>query len=378
MELFRRPDFDHGRLVEQAMRHGLLAALAEFLNRHGLRRDLPARLRAPVISALRHNEYRAHFLTTEAARVAATLADAGLTLAFTKGVVLQNSLYGVPGIRNFNDIDLMIAPGDREPVRAALLDAGFTAGTDFDPGPRTSGPSPGRRADVPAVAGPLAALPPPHRRPVRAGRGGGRRQQPDLARQRVAGADGRGDGRRGARGRHRRGDAADAVAGAHLSLPVPARVPGGLDRTDRTPQGRLAGAVRRHLAPLGAAAAAGTRRHRRRRRGVRAGRPDRLGGRPHRPALRQSPRRGTGTRRPCPPGWLASAGGGAGNGSCGAGTSASGCGRPLRVSSQHRRHRNGPAAARTRVTSSRPTAASPHGPPRRACRWRSTAGRWSS
>ncbi|MYV89336.1 nucleotidyltransferase family protein [Streptomyces sp. SID1034] len=133
-ELIKRPDFDHGRLVEQAMRHGLLAALAEFLNRHGLRRDLPARLRAPVISALRHSEYRAHFLTTEAARVAATLADAGLTVAFTKGVVLQNSLYGVPGIRNFNDIDLMIAPGDREPVRARLLDAGFTASTDFDPG----------------------------------------------------------------------------------------------------------------------------------------------------------------------------------------------------------------------------------------------------
>ncbi|MFJ9424543.1 nucleotidyltransferase family protein [Streptomyces sp. NPDC101249] len=133
-ELIRRPDFDHGRLVEQAMRHGLLAALADLLNRHGLRRDLPARLRAPVMAALRHNEYRAHFLTTEAARLAGTLAEAGLTCAFTKGVVLQNSLYAVPGIRNFNDVDLMIAPGDREPVRAALLDAGFTAGTDFDPG----------------------------------------------------------------------------------------------------------------------------------------------------------------------------------------------------------------------------------------------------
>ncbi|MFF5858534.1 nucleotidyltransferase family protein [Streptomyces sp. NPDC012751] len=141
-ELIRRPDFDHGRLVEQAMRHGLLAALADFLNRHGLRRDLPARLRAPVISALRHSEYRAHFLTTEAARVAAALAEAGLTLAFTKGVVLQNSLYDVPGIRNFNDIDLMIAPDDREPVRAALLEAGFAASTEFDPGTKDLRPLP--------------------------------------------------------------------------------------------------------------------------------------------------------------------------------------------------------------------------------------------
>ncbi|MFF5563242.1 nucleotidyltransferase family protein [Streptomyces sp. NPDC012623] len=139
-ELIKRPDFDHGRLVEQAMRHGLLAALAAFLNRHGLRRDLPARLRAPVMSALRYNEYHAHFLTTEAARLAATLADAGVTLAFTKGVVLQNSLYDVPGIRNFNDIDLMIAPADRESVRAALLDAGFTASTDFDPGTKALRP----------------------------------------------------------------------------------------------------------------------------------------------------------------------------------------------------------------------------------------------
>jgi len=140
VDLIRRPDFDHGRLVEQAMRHGLLAALADFLNRHGLRRDLPARLRPPVMSYLRYSEYRAHFLTVEAARVAAAMADAGVTLAFTKGIVLQESLYGVPGIRTFNDIDVMVAPADRDRIRDVLLDVGFTASTDFDPGAKVLKP----------------------------------------------------------------------------------------------------------------------------------------------------------------------------------------------------------------------------------------------
>ncbi|MGW7466955.1 nucleotidyltransferase family protein [Streptomyces xantholiticus] len=139
-DLMKRPDFDHGRLVEQAMRHGLLAALADFVNRHGLRRDLPARLRPPIMSYLRYSEYRAHFLTVEAARVATAMAEAGVTLAFTKGIVLQDSLYGVAGIRTFNDIDTMIAPSDRDRVRDVLLSIGFSASTDFDPGTKALKP----------------------------------------------------------------------------------------------------------------------------------------------------------------------------------------------------------------------------------------------
>ncbi|MGW1845545.1 nucleotidyltransferase family protein [Streptomyces sp. NPDC001966] len=128
-----RADFDHGRLVEQAMRHGLLAALAHYLHRHGLRRTLPARLRNPVLSYLLMSEHRAHLLTHEALRVSTALEGAGIQAAWTKGVVLQSTLYDDSGVRTYNDIDLMIAPADRERTQAALVDLGYEAAVAFDP-----------------------------------------------------------------------------------------------------------------------------------------------------------------------------------------------------------------------------------------------------
>ncbi|MER5431783.1 nucleotidyltransferase family protein [Streptomyces sp. NPDC002588] len=124
--LLRRKGFDHGRLVEQAMRQGLLAALADFVLRHDLRRALPARLRNPVATYLQVSKYRAARLTSEAARISAALTTAGLPAAWTKGVVLQSTLYDGTGTRTFNDIDLMIHPRERTTLPERLVDLGYT------------------------------------------------------------------------------------------------------------------------------------------------------------------------------------------------------------------------------------------------------------
>ncbi|WP_327341269.1 nucleotidyltransferase family protein [Streptomyces europaeiscabiei] len=128
-----RPDFAHGELVQQAMRHNLLPALADFLNRHGLRKTLPHRLRTPVLNQLRLSEHRGRLLTREAARVSEGLARAGVRAAWTKGVTLQTTLYDDTAVRSFNDIDLMIDPEDRERTRTALVDLGYTPDAVFDP-----------------------------------------------------------------------------------------------------------------------------------------------------------------------------------------------------------------------------------------------------
>jgi hypothetical protein len=133
VSLLRRPDFDHGELVQQAMRHGLLAALADFLNRHGLRKTLPHRLRTPVLHYLRLSEYRTGLLTQEAIRVSGELARAGVRAAWTKGVTLQSTLFDNTSVRTFNDIDLMVAPDDREPAKAALIGLGYVPDAVFDP-----------------------------------------------------------------------------------------------------------------------------------------------------------------------------------------------------------------------------------------------------
>lgn len=126
------PDFDHGRLVEQAMRHGLLAALADYLHRHGLRRTLPARLRNPVASYLRLSRHRARLLTGAAEQVTRVLVGEGVPAAWTKGVVLQSTLYDGTGVRTFNDIDLMIRPVDRDRIRDVLVAVGYQPATRFD------------------------------------------------------------------------------------------------------------------------------------------------------------------------------------------------------------------------------------------------------
>lgn len=131
--LLARPDFDHGRLIEYALRHKLAAALADYVHRQGLRRAFPVQLRVPLLSFLQIAQHRAAVLTAEAARVSEALAAAGIDAAWTKGLVAQERLYDGSGIRQFNDIDLMIRPEDRDRLRATLVDAGYAAEQTWDP-----------------------------------------------------------------------------------------------------------------------------------------------------------------------------------------------------------------------------------------------------
>ncbi|MFI7388441.1 nucleotidyltransferase family protein [Streptomyces sp. NPDC049813] len=131
-ELLRRPDFDHGRLIEHALRHKLGAALSDYVHRHGLRRSLPVQLRVPLLSFHQIARHRAAVLTAEAARVSRSVTAAGIAAAWTKGVVAQDRLYDGRAVRQFNDIDLMIRPGDRDRLSAALVDAGYVAEQVWD------------------------------------------------------------------------------------------------------------------------------------------------------------------------------------------------------------------------------------------------------
>lgn len=132
--------FDHGLLVQLAMRHGLLAAVADFLLRHGYRRSLPVRLRGPVISFLHLSRHRAEVLSSEAVRVNAELATAGIPVAWTKGVVLQRSLYDGTGVRTYNDLDLMVRPADRQRTQDTLVRLGYAPESAYNPATGTLEP----------------------------------------------------------------------------------------------------------------------------------------------------------------------------------------------------------------------------------------------
>lgn len=133
VDLLRGADFDHGRLVEQSLRHGLTAALADFVFRHRLHRSLPGWMQNSLLSYRSLSEHRARLLTDEAVTITASLERAGIRAAWTKGAIVQSTLYDSTFVRMFNDVDLMIDPGDRGGVEEALVSLGYRPRSTFDP-----------------------------------------------------------------------------------------------------------------------------------------------------------------------------------------------------------------------------------------------------
>jgi len=127
-----RPGLDVDRLVALAKNHHLLPALGEFLVREDRIGMLPAAMANHLIHSWQWNRHRSRLLVAEADRVREALTAQDVPVAFTKGVVVQSTLYGGRGIRYFGDIDLMIRPADQERVREVLLGLGFPWAKRFD------------------------------------------------------------------------------------------------------------------------------------------------------------------------------------------------------------------------------------------------------
>ena len=126
------PEVDWSFLMAAAMRHRLLPRVADFLLRSELMPFPPREYRRALVLALHDNRYRCAEATKEADRVVRALADRGVTVACTKGVGFQVSLYGGLGGRYFDDIDLMIHPEDKDQVAETVLGLGFQANLDHD------------------------------------------------------------------------------------------------------------------------------------------------------------------------------------------------------------------------------------------------------
>lgn len=123
-------DFDE--LVFQAVQHGLVPTVADFLFQAGIEKSVSPRMRLFLLNCLHANRRKNELATTEATRIRAALAKAGVRAAFTKGVVGHATLYGGRGTRVFNDIDLM-AEGGAEVISEVLEDLGYARNKRYDP-----------------------------------------------------------------------------------------------------------------------------------------------------------------------------------------------------------------------------------------------------
>jgi len=124
--LLGSPELRWGELLEQAVRHKMIASLAFHAERLGA--DLPAKIAEHLGLVLRANRHRVRVLQSEACQLARRLEAEGVPFAATKGVVLASAIYGDTGERMMADVDFLIPPAAGPQVERVLEEAGFVEG----------------------------------------------------------------------------------------------------------------------------------------------------------------------------------------------------------------------------------------------------------
>src|SRR5579871_941882 len=121
-------DLDWPAATRMALRHGIAQCMAAHV------RDLPAESAPPpAVAACFERMYHANALRNsilfrEAARLQQGLAEAGIGCLVLKGVALALTVYPDATLRNFADIDLLVAPQDYEAAGAVAEACGFQCG----------------------------------------------------------------------------------------------------------------------------------------------------------------------------------------------------------------------------------------------------------
>ncbi|MEV0642257.1 nucleotidyltransferase family protein [Streptomyces sp. NPDC050619] len=127
-DLMVRTDLNIGELIEQALRHRVLALLVHTVDTMDLWDAFPQRFAPQLRLYLAANARKNRVLTEETLRVVAALEANDVPVACTKGMDFQFSLYGGTGTRALGDVDLMIRPRDVETTKRVMTSLGYVIG----------------------------------------------------------------------------------------------------------------------------------------------------------------------------------------------------------------------------------------------------------
>ncbi|WP_214324790.1 nucleotidyltransferase family protein [Nonomuraea sediminis] len=125
------PEFDWGRFVDLAARHRVMPLLGRHVARYGFQRrrgDLEWPYPWLFVAAYHTNRDRNLALLDEWARLIRILNDSGLRYAIRKGPVLADRLHRDPGVRQMEDLDVLIHRSDVKLLREAFTAAGYVQG----------------------------------------------------------------------------------------------------------------------------------------------------------------------------------------------------------------------------------------------------------
>lgn len=117
--------------LQMADHHGVLALAARNLNAHA--RGLPAEIEQRLRSAHEENIRRNLRFAGELARIAEHFQKKGLRAIPYKGPALAESVYGDLALRNFSDLDFLIAPADFKAAKQALAELGYRPSHELSP-----------------------------------------------------------------------------------------------------------------------------------------------------------------------------------------------------------------------------------------------------
>lgn len=111
-------------LIARAAETDVLGMLAARAVAAGAPDDVAERLNAHMIRETRHHA----LCFVEAERLTSALQAQGIRCAVLKGAALARQIYSRPGERSFRDLDLLVAPADRDAAHRVLVACGYTDG----------------------------------------------------------------------------------------------------------------------------------------------------------------------------------------------------------------------------------------------------------
>lgn len=131
--VLRRGGVDWAGLIEAAIRHGVSPIVAEHVSRSAALDPLPEDVGRCLQRIREGNERRSAIMLRETGRIVAALEDAGIRSMVLKGAALAASAYPSPGLRNFADLDILVAPENLRPAEQVMDRLGYPPDRDVIP-----------------------------------------------------------------------------------------------------------------------------------------------------------------------------------------------------------------------------------------------------
>ena len=113
------------RLLEVALRHGLVGLVLARVEESGDLGALPEEVRVPVQRELKRLRMRAALMQIERDLVLATLGEANVHPVVLKGAGLATTVFAAPVERDFGDIDVLLPTAEFDAAVAALEGRGY-------------------------------------------------------------------------------------------------------------------------------------------------------------------------------------------------------------------------------------------------------------